>query len=298
MSRSTLFLVLAAFCWGVSGGIGGILMAGGWDPLVVSFYRSAVGLLFVVGWLVLRPVHTGLKNPRLWLWSVAAGLGVAGNFAFYFVSISHGSVAVSATLMYCAPVFVYLISIVFKLETLTASKSLAMVLVMVGIILLTGVYDIGASGVSAVSVGAGLLSGLSYALFIFAFKYASKYGSARAVLSIVFLLSCFILIAVADGYQLQVALVAPDWALFVGLGVLGAGLSFVLYIIGLRQTAPAVASIVAMVEPVTASLFGVSLLGQGLSMVQLGGMALILLAVTGMGVVSGSGESVSYPARS
>ena len=86
MSRSTLFLVLAAFCWGVSGGIGGILMAGGWDPLVVSFYRSAVGLLFVVGWLVLRPVHTGLKNSRLWLWSVAAGLGVAGNFAFYFVS--------------------------------------------------------------------------------------------------------------------------------------------------------------------------------------------------------------------
>ncbi|NBC12487.1 MAG: EamA/RhaT family transporter, partial [Gammaproteobacteria bacterium] len=36
---STLFVILAALCWGLSGGIGGILMADGWDPYVVSFYR-------------------------------------------------------------------------------------------------------------------------------------------------------------------------------------------------------------------------------------------------------------------
>jgi len=103
---STSFVVLAALCWGVSGGIGGILMGDGWDAFVVSFYRGAIGLAFVLAWLVLRPRGSGLASRRLWLWSALAGLGVAGNFAFYFVSIAQGSVAVAATLMYCAPVFV------------------------------------------------------------------------------------------------------------------------------------------------------------------------------------------------
>ena len=33
---STAFVALAARCWGLSGGIGGILMANGWDAFVVK----------------------------------------------------------------------------------------------------------------------------------------------------------------------------------------------------------------------------------------------------------------------
>jgi drug/metabolite transporter, DME family len=75
-----------------------------------------------------------------------------------------------------------------------------------------------------------------------------------------------------------------SWPLFVVLGVLGAGLSFILYIVGLKHTAPAVASIVAMVEPVTASLFGVVFLNESLAALQVLGMGLILVTVTGLSV--------------
>ncbi|WP_278413648.1 EamA family transporter [Stutzerimonas kunmingensis] len=77
---------------------------------------------------------------------------------------------------------------------------------------------------------------------------------------------------------------APSWPLFIVLGVVGAGLSFILYIVGLRHTAPAVASIVAMVEPVTASLFGVVVLDESLVALQVLGMGLILLTVTALGL--------------
>ena len=79
---STAFVALAALCWGVSGGIGGILMADGWDAFLVSFYRGVTGLLFVVIWLALHPLESGLSDRRLWFWSAVAGLGVAGNYAF------------------------------------------------------------------------------------------------------------------------------------------------------------------------------------------------------------------------
>lgn len=286
VSLSTTFVVLAALCWGLSGGIGGILTAQGWDPVVVSFYRGVIGLLFVLVWLALRPRGSGLASRRLWFWSAIAGVGVAGNFAFYFVSIAEGSVAVAAPLMYCAPVFVYLVSFTLKLERPTLFKWAAMAMVMLGVVLLTGIYEVGAGDVTPIAAGAGLLSGLSYAVFIFGFKYAAPHGSPQAILVIAFAVLATILIWLADADQTVAVLKTPSWPLFVVLGVLGAGLSFIFYIVGLKHTAPAVASIVAMVEPVTASLFGVVVLNENLAALQIFGMGLILVTVTALSVSS------------
>ena len=285
---ATALVVLAALCWGLSGGIGGILTGKGWDPVVVSFYRGAIGFVFVLAWLGLRPHGSGLANGRLWCWSALAGVGVAGNFAFYFLSIAEGSVAVAATLMYCAPVFVYLVSFTLGLEKPTLLKWVAIVLVLLGVVLLTGIYEIGAGDVTLIAAGAGLLSGLSYAVFIFGFKYAAPHGSPQAILVIAFAVLALILFSLGDAGQTVAVLTTPDWPLFLVLGVMGAGLSFIFYIAGLKHTAPAVASIVAMVEPVTASLFGVVVLDESLAAVQILGMGLILVTVTALSVYSGA----------
>lgn len=283
---STMLIALAALFWGISGGIAGILLDSGWDAAVVSFYRGFVGLVFALGWLVLQRGSRGLASTSLWFWSVVAGLGVAGNFTFYFLSIEHGSVAVAATLMYCAPVFVYLASFALKLERPTAAKWLAIALVMVGVVLLTKLYAIGAGDLSLMGVATGLLAGLSYALFIFGFKYAAPHGSPSAVLSIAFTVLAVVLIVPADLSQTISVVSAPELPLFVALGILGAGLSFLLYVVGIKHAAPALASMVAMVEPVTATLFGVAVLGENLEMIQMVGMGIILLTVTALSVTS------------
>ncbi|MGB3766034.1 MAG: DMT family transporter [Phormidesmis sp.] len=279
---STVYVVLAALCWGVSGGIGGMLMASGWDAFVVSFYRGVIGLLFVIVWLALRPRGSGLGSRQLWFWSAIAGLGVAGNFAFYFVSIAQGSIAIAVTLMYCAPVFVYLVSFALKLERPTGLKLASMAVVMIGIVLLTQIYDTSAGRVTPIGVGAGLLAGLSYTVFIFGFKYAASYGSPQAILTIAFAVLAIALSWPGDINQTIAVLSTSDWPLFVALGVFGAGLSFVLYIVGLSHISPAVASVVAMIEPVIASLFGVVVLNESLAGPQIFGMVLILVTVTAL----------------
>ena len=283
---STALVALAALFWGLSGGIGGILLAAGWQAPVVAFYRGAIGLLFVLVWFLLRPGNRELLNRRLWFWSVMAGIGIAGNFGFYFLSISRGSVAVAATLMYCAPVFVYLVSFLLKLERPRPFKWVAMGLVMVGVVLLTRVYQVGAEGVSVIAAVAGLLSGLSYALFIFGLKFAAPHGSPQGILVIAFSVLVVLLLGPADGGEIVSVLGSASWFLFAALGVLGAGVSFIFYVVGLRRTAPAIASLLAMVEPVTASLFGVLVLDERLLTLQVIGMALILVTVTGLSVTS------------
>jgi drug/metabolite transporter (DMT)-like permease len=135
-------------------------------------------------------------------------------------------------------------------------------------------------------VGAGLLAGLSYAVFIFGFKYAAPYGSPQAILAIAFAVLAAILVWPGDVSQTVAVLSTPDWPLFAALGVFGAGLSFVLYIVGLNSIAPAVASIVAMIEPVVASLFGVVALNESLAGPQIFGMGLILVTMTALSVYS------------
>lgn len=281
----TLLVALAALCWGLAGGVGGMLVSHGWDPLMVAFYRGTIGLVFVATWLAARREESGLSDFRLWGWSLLAGLGVAGNFGFYFTSIEHGSIAVAATIMYCAPIFVYLASFASGLEKPTAMKWATMPLVMLGIVMLTQVDEIGASSVSAISVAAGLLSGLCYAVFIFSFKSASSRGSPQAILTIAFAavaISMCVPFWPARPESFFSALSTADWPLFVTLGIFGAGLSFAIYIAGLQYTPPAIASVVAMLEPVTATLFGVLVLNEGLDGSQISGMVLILISVTAL----------------
>lgn len=197
---------------------------------MVSFYRGGIGLLFVLVWLALRPRGSGFASRQLWFWSVIAGVGVAGNFTYYFISIAHGSVAVAATLMYCAPVFVYLVSFLLKLEQSTPLKWVAIALVILGVVLLTGFYEIDAGDVTLTAAGAGLLSALSYAVFLFGFKYAAPHGSPPAILVIAFIVLATILIWL--GVASIVAMVEPVTASLFSVVVLYESLA-ILQIVGM-----------------------------------------------------------------
>ena len=277
-------VMLAAICWGISGGIAAILMNKGWDPIVISLYRGAIGFICFFAWFLFRFRQNWIFSPRLYIWSLLAGVGVAGNFTFYFLSIQASSIAVAATLMYTAPLFVLLISFLLRIERSTWFKWGCISGVLMGIILLTGAYNTESISVSVLGTTAGLSSGLSYALFIFGFKNASSIGKPQTTLTIAFFSFCLILFLFTDKNEAASVMTSSDIGWFLLLGIVGAGISFIFYVIGIRWTAPTTASMVAMVEPVTASLFGVLLIGDHLTIIQTLGMVLILVTITVLSV--------------
>lgn len=277
-------VILAAICWGITGGIADILMNKGWDPIVISFYRGAVGFICFFAWFLFRFRQNRIISTRVYIWSLLAGVGVAGNFTFYFLSIQASSIPVSVSLMYTAPVFVLLISFLLRIERSTWFKWGCIFGVLMGIILLTGAYKTESISVSFLGIAAGLAAGLSYALFIFGFKNASSIGKPQTTLTIAFFSFCLILFLFMDNEEAASVLTSSDIGWFLLLGIVGAGISFIFYVIGIRWIAPTTASIVAMVEPVTASLFGVLLIGDHLTTIQLLGMVLILGTITVLSV--------------
>lgn len=286
--KGVVLVMLAATCWGISGVIADFLMNKGWGPIVISFYRGVIGLLFFFVWLLFHFKKNWVVSPHLYVWALIAGVGVAGNFTFYFLSIQASSVAVAATLMYTAPVFVLVTSFLLGLERSSWFKWGCIAAVLSGIVLLTGTYNTDSITVSMLGAVAGLASAVSYALFIFSFKKASEHGKPQLTLTIAFLSFCLILFVLVDNQESAAVLTSPDLSWFFLLGIVGAGISFVLYLIGIQSTTAATASMVAMVEPVTASLLGVLLLGVELTLIQVLGMAIILMTVTLLSVKQSS----------
>lgn len=254
-------------------------MARGWDHLLLSLHRGAFGLACIALWLLAARPRPALPPAALVGWALVAGLGVAGNFGFYFLSIRTAGVAVAATLMYSAPVFVFAASVLLRMERATPAKTLAVAGVVGGLALLTEVYAAGPDAIAPWGIATGLLAGLSYALFLFGFKAAARHGTAPQALGVALATVVAVLLPFVDSAAMRASLGSADLPWFVLLGVFGAGLSFIAYMAGLRRTVPTVAAVLALVEPVTASLIGVLVLGEGLSPLQLAGMAVILAAV-------------------
>lgn len=227
-------VILAAFFWGVSGGIAAELMDRGWDPLVVSFYRGAVGLVCFAVWWLSRLRTLSRPDRKVVLWAALAGLGVAGNFTFYFLAISFGSVAVAVTLMYTAPVYVYLVMLATGSERLTPGILVVILAVLVGVALLTELVRGGLSELSLAAAAAGIAAGMAYAVFLFGFRNAAARASPVVALGVAFLVFVLALGPFVDHYQLVAAPLSEDAPLFLLLGLLGAGLSFFLYVVGLK----------------------------------------------------------------
>ncbi len=285
-----ILIMLSAFFWAVSGGISTFLMNHGHSPFIIAFFRGFLALPFFLAWSARMPLRRVFQWNK---WSWLAGAGVVGNFTFYLFSIEAAGLPIAITLMYTAPAFVLLISLLGGFEKSTLSKWLHVGAVIAGIVLLTQAYNLDNQAISLAGIVSGILSGISYTVFIFAFTLASRTNHVGVSLLHAFLVFSLLLGIAINPIEAAQSLLSVDVGWFILLGALGAGLSFSLYLYGLRRTLPTTASLVAMIEPVTASLIGIFIFNDYLNVVQAVGMVIILLAIAHYSFKSRGGEEFS-----
>ncbi len=277
-----ILVMLAAFFWGISGGIASMLINIGWSPRIIAFYRGFIGLLCFLFWLLIASDRWNKKklSQQVYLWSFIAGLGVAGNFIFYFLSIHFSSISIAATLMYTAPIFVLVASLSLGMEQSTWTKWIGVVTVVIGVFLLSKGYTLDFNSVPIVAIILGIIAGISYTIFLFGFKKAASTGEPASILTLAFLSFTMILFFFIDIEEMINVIRSNDLGWFILLGVLGAGLSFFIYIIGLRLIHPSTTAVVAMIEPLTAVFIGIIFLNNTLTVLQYIGIIIVLLSIT------------------
>jgi len=281
-TKGILYVLFAAALWGTMGVFVRYLNAAGLASLEITQVRITVGFCCIGTYLLLfRRDLLKIRWKDLWCF---LGTGIVSLLLFstcYFRSMEYVSLSTAAILLYTAPIFVMLMSLVLFKERLTMAKTAALALSFIGCILVSG---IGNAQVSApIGILLAIASGFFYALYSIFSRFAIQRG--YGALTIVFYTFLFCAIGCAfltDWSTIARVVFVPDVRIVLlsaALGVITGFLPYVFYSSGLEHMESSRASILASLEPVVGTLFGVFLFKEPITVPGVFGILLVLSAV-------------------
>ena len=202
---------------------------------------------------------------------------------FYYSCMMETSAAVAVILLYTAPVFVMILSLIFFKEKLTAKKIIAFGFALVGCALVSGILS--GSKMSLWGIFVGLLSGFTYSLYgILASAFMKKNSEPLTFSAISFLFASVAAVCISSPWEIVSKTVEHGNLLlsilfFALFGFCTAVAPFALYTWGLAGVKPVTASILAFSEPVTGCIFGVVALKQSMDIFGAIGVVLVCVAI-------------------
>lgn len=281
------FLVMAASLWGMIGPLSKATFALGFSPLETAFWRGSIaGLAFLIHGLVKR--YEIPKDPKQLLGIIFFGIfGVALLEGSYVYAIQYGGAALASVLLYSAPIWVNLASLILFKEKIPRRRWLALATTLLGVI---GICLWGATAQFSVSaIVFGLLSGLSYAGFYLAGKIFFHRTNPVIVYMIAFPVGSLTLWPLMSevenlsftGSFMRFGSHSPEaWVAFIGQGLICTYLPYWLYSKGLKLVDAGRAAIVTMVEPVVSVAMAALLFNERFSAPGYLFAALVILGVT------------------
>ena len=197
----------------------------------------------------------------------------------YFTAIEEMSISIAVILLYTAPAFVIILSVIFLKENLTFKKAVGVVGTITGCFLITGLTDLSQANISTYGIVIGLGSGLGYALYTIFGKIALKHYQSFTITFYTFLLASLMMFPVSRLWETKQLLMTMDVFLYtMGIGIIPTVLAYILYTEGLKNVDGSIASILATTEPIVAVFIGVIAFNENLVFSQWVGAGLILLS--------------------
>jgi drug/metabolite transporter (DMT)-like permease len=280
-------LVLGAAClWATFGLFTKNLYARGYSPMELASVRAAVGFLGAAAIALVRGPRRLAVPPRaLGFFAIYGILGFALFEYIFFAVLDRTTVAVAVALLYTAPAFVLLFSRFVWHEIVAPWKWLSLVLVLVGVVLVTGAADASLEVISAGTLALGLASGAAYAAYTLLSKRATEAFDPLRSLFWSFLFAALAFGVIAP--PLPPLLREPDaLPTLIALGIVPTLVPYGLYLVGMRYLRASTASMLASVEPMVAALLAAFILHEPLTPLRIGGILLIVLAATIVSVES------------
>jgi drug/metabolite transporter (DMT)-like permease len=276
--------ILAAL---VSSALGGV--AGGatrfvihaTDPVTLGVFRLGIGFLILV------PITLVMKSrwPRGRDWFAVILLGILFFFAFsvlFNLAYSYTTAARGALTLSTMPLTTMLVAAAFGVETVTARKTLGVLIAMAGVFLALML------GLSVAPVGAwrGELVMLAATFCMSLYNVWSRPFIARSDplafltggmgAAVLCLLTWALLI---HGFDAAAHFSASQWLAVAYLGVVGGAGAFILWVFALSRTSPTKTAVTITVNPVFASIVGALAIGEGIGPNLIAGLAAVAVGI-------------------
>lgn len=276
-----LYIIIAGVLWGTSGIFVHYLAPLGFTSFQMTATRATVSFVCIFGYaLIFKRSLLRVKLKELPL-LFGLGLSLFGTGGCYFLSMQMTSVSTAVVLMYMAPIYVLIFSVLFFGEQLTRTKLVSIATMMIGCCLVSGI--IGGLKFDAVGILIGFVSGLSYAAYNILTKVAMRRGMAPVSVTLyAFMFMAMIAslfsepVKMAESISREPLLSLP---LLIGLGLCTFITPYFLYTLAMKELPAGTVSSLGIVEPMSATVFSVALFGERLDGFSVAGIVLIIFAV-------------------
>ena len=275
MNRARVMLVISMAVFGTLGlFVRNIPLSSGQLALCRAILASIlIGLYLLVTKQKIPFRELRRELPLLLFSGVAMGI----NWVLLFEAYKYTTVSVATLSYYFAPVIVTAVCPILFRERLNARQIICFVMSTLGLVLITGIGDVGSSGKNHIGILFGLGAALFYATVVLLNKFIKNVdGIHRTFLQ--FLASLVVLIpyvAFTGGIQLG-AMDAPGWICLLIVGLVHTGVTYCLYFSSLKELPGQKAAILSYIDPLVAVLVSVLLLNETMTLWQAVGGILIL----------------------
>ena len=289
--KGYIFAALSAAAYGTNPIFAKPLYADGMNPDSVLLFRYVFAVVVLVGMMLYNGQKQGKTKsetfavsrhnlPQLFL----LGFMMALSSLTLFVSYNYIPVGIASTLLFVYPILTALIMTLCFHERLSWIVVLSLAIACGGIALLCPMEEGGISLTGNFFIGLliVMLSGLSYAIYLVGLnKTRVRTIASMPVTLYVLLFGTLLFVArLAIFSPLTLPQTPLLWFNLLALGVFPTVISLVLTAKAIQNIGSTQTALLGALEPVTAVILGYFILGEGVSLRDMGGMVLILSAVT------------------
>lgn len=244
----------------------------------LALYRAVLAAALIGVFLLVtkRPLGLkGLKKELLLL--MCSGAAMAVNWILLFEAYKYTTVAISTLSYYFAPVIVTVASSFLFKEKLTKKQILCFVMSTLGLVLVTGITDLGSGSNDSLGILFGLGAAVLYAVCILLNKFIKGVGGIQRT----FLQFCAAIVvmvpyvALSGGMTLG-SLDGTGWVCLLVVGLVYTGVTYCLYFTAVEHLPGQQVAILSYIDPLVAVLVGVFLLGEPMSGLQWLGAGMVL----------------------
>jgi len=277
-----LLVLIAAALWGAAGIFVKAVGNFGIKEMQIVFFRAIFSSL-VLGIIILLKNKSlfKVKLKDLWLFASAGVFSIVlFNFSYY-KTMSLTSLSVAAVLLYTAPIFVCVISVLLFREKITFNKIFALIIAFFGCCFVSGAFSQN-HRLTPTALCFGLLTGFGYSLYtIFSQILINKGYGSLTITFYTFLFAAIGSLPLVNIFKTVSSVVAEPMSLVILflMAVTNTVIPYLLYTAGLMGVSTSVAPIIATIEPVVATLVSVLVYHEAFEIWHFLGIALVLMSV-------------------
>ncbi|MGO2111200.1 MAG: DMT family transporter [Pseudoclavibacter sp.] len=256
----------------------------GVDAATTAMLRCSIAVVVLVPLALGERAKRGRLSGRGIGWAIAAGVALGVDYAAWTASIFHVGAGISTVLINVQVIVLPVLALVIDRERVSARFLWAVPLMMLGISLVGGLWDVAALGEHAVTgTLLGLLAGLGYGTYLFLTRRATRLEPGLTIQPLAWATaSAAVTTTLLAGFSggLQLAHISiRSWVLLIVLALLGQVVALLLIHHGSIRLRAATTSALLLIQPVLALGLSAITLAEYPTLLQLVGAMVVVVAV-------------------